>query len=130
MRKGTILIPSGIEGACDNKHLFVVLNDPYGDEGLVLLASFSTYKPTVYFCDPTCIVQPNETAHPFIRTTSFIRYQKLRIEPVARVQVGLSTGLFEQREEIEEDIFQRIQQGVFSSDFSSKKAKRLLKRAS
>lgn len=125
MRKGTILIPSGPANDPDRVHLFVVLNDPVGPEGCVLLASFSTVTDR-YYCEETCIVEPAECEHPFLTRRSFVRYQRLRIEPIDRVSAGLSTGAFERMVDLPDDVFERVHQGVFDSPFSAPKFKRFL----
>lgn len=125
MKKGTLLIPSGTENNPDKRHLFVVLNDPSPDTGKVLLASFSTYRTDIY-CDGTCVIEEGESGHGFLRVKSFVRYQKLRFSTEAQLQAGISSGTFEQREYLGDEIFDRVCQGVFDSPFSAKKFRKFL----
>jgi len=129
VKKGTLLIPSGTPDDPDKRHLFVVLNDPAPDTGCVLLASFSTYRTDIY-CDGTCVIEEGESGHTFLRVKSFVRYQKLRFSSEAQIQAGISSGTFDEREALSDELFERVRQGVFDSPFSAKKFKKFLARHS
>lgn len=128
LRKGTLLIPSGPISAPAKKHLFVVLNDPYGEDELVLLASFSTYK-TEIFCDDTCVIEGHGKEHPFLVVQSFVRYQKLRIEPAAKLVAGVSAKLMTPSFPLSEALFERVCAGVHASPYSALKFQKFLAEA-
>lgn len=119
---------SGSTSDPEKKHLFVILNDPYGDDGLVLLASFSTFRDHI-FCDPTCVVEGGRSEHPFLHQKSFIRYQKLRIEQAAVLMTGVSSGAMAPREAVGDELFDRICAGVFESTFVAPKHQKFLRNA-
>jgi hypothetical protein len=127
VRKGTILIPSGPGDDPGKKHLFVVLTDPVGPEEWVLLASFSSYSGT-YFCDDTCVIEEGTSGHAFLRRKSFVRYQKLRIEPMDKLRAGISTGLFEMHDPLPDEVFERVVAGVMQSPFAAPKYKNFLQK--
>ena len=128
MRKGTLLIPSGTDADPNRRHLFVALTDPQGGDGRVLLASFSTVTDR-YYCEETCVMDPEEVEHPFITDRSFIRYQKLRWETVEDLQLGLRNGSIQQMQDLSEQVVERICQGVADSPFAAPKYKKFLERS-
>ncbi|WP_150115701.1 hypothetical protein [Xanthomonas phaseoli] len=89
------------------------------------MASFSTVSEH-YFCDDTCVIEAGTSEHQFLQKTSFVRYQRLRIEPFDKLSAGIASGKFEQRESLSNSIFDRVVQGVFDSPFSPPKCKAFL----
>lgn len=127
MRKGTFLIPSGTDADPNRRHLFVALTDPQGQDGRILLASFSTVTDR-YYCEETCTLDPEDVGHPFITERSFIRYQKLRWETVDDLRSGLRSGSIQQMQDLAEEVVASICQGVEDSPFAATKYKKFLAR--
>ena len=109
-------------------HLFVVLNDPFGDDELVLLASFSTLRTNIY-CDETCVIDGNGREHDFVNAQSFVRYQRLRIEPASKLTAGVSNGQIEPKRPVSKELYARICEGVQASPFAAPRFKDFFLRA-
>jgi hypothetical protein len=126
LKKGTLLIHSGSISEPDKHHLFVVLNDPHGEDELVLLASFSTHRTDI-FCDPTCVLEPG--SHALLPKKSFVRYQKLRLEPAAKLMAGVSTKQMVPSYPASQALYDAMVAGVFSSPFTATKFVKFLRTA-
>lgn len=120
--RATLLIPSGTAGDPDRKHLFVILNTPVTRERLTLLVSLSSIKEGCYH-DPACILQPNETSHPFIKKPSFIEYSRARIEYATTIENAVDSGQFVPMGTIERDLLERIITGLINSPRTPAKCK-------
>lgn len=107
MGKGwSILIPSG---PGEKKHLFFVLNDP-GDAAELVLASVSSMHSRA---DTTCLLYPDE--HPFIRHESHIDYRHCRTERTGHLERLIDCGYCERREDVSEELIERIIDGAYES---------------
>lgn len=120
-RQATVLVPSGTADRPDLKHLFILLNDPHGEEQLVLIVSISTLRPGLHH-DPTCLLYPDD--HPFIRHPSFVRYGMARLEPAEKLQKGVRLGVLIPRTPMERSVFTRICNGVCESAFTPRALKK------
>jgi hypothetical protein len=119
LKKGTLLIAADGAG---KSHLFAILNDPHGQEREVLLASFSTYRPSAeYYCDETCRVGGEKKHHPFLIVDSFVRYQKLRIVAESKLLNGVAQKVMAPQAPLNQVLFDRVCQGVFDSPYSALK---------
>ena len=123
--RATILIPSGPAFDSDRYHLFIVINDPvpHSGEGEVLLVSVSTVKTQSYY-DQTCLLSTG--SHEFIKQDSFIDYGKARIETVQKLMDGVSQGKLIPKQPMDNEPFQRVYAGLFSSPHIKKKIKQFL----
>lgn len=110
-KRATLLIPSGPANDPDRHHLFVLLTDPNA-EGKVLLATFSSVKPGLFY-DPTCLVQAGE--HPFVTRPTWVNYAHCRIEEAAKLVNGINAGFFFAREIADQALLARICKGLFDS---------------
>lgn len=114
VERATLLIPSGIPQDPHRLHLFILLNNPVTAEQWVLLVSLSSIKAGRPY-DATCVIDPNETDHEFIKKPSFIDYSKTRLEPATKLMKGVTSGVLIPKGTIEREIFERILQGVSAS---------------
>ena len=89
----------------------------------MLLVSTSTVKSQSHY-DRTCILKAG--THEFIKKDSFIDYGKARIETVQTLLDGVSQGMFIQKKPIDNNQFQKIVTGLFSSQHTKKKFKQFL----
>ena len=123
--RATILIPSGPAFDPDRYHLFIVINDPvpHSGEGEVLLVSLSTVKMLSYY-DQTCLLSAG--CHEFIKQDSFIDYGKARIETAQKLMDGVSQGKLIPKQPMDDEPFQRVYAGLFSSPHIKKKIKQFL----
>jgi hypothetical protein len=121
LKRATVLIPSGPEGDENRKHLFILLTDPYRDESgsnQVLLVSISTIRPGLPH-DASCLLYPGD--HEFVKTESYVLYQKSRLENAERLMQGVKNGLFVPQSPIDTSIFARICKGLEESRFTPAK---------
>lgn len=125
VRRATLLIPSNPQGNLSSKHLFVVMCDPRGPQKDVLLAQMATYIGEHTGHDSTCLL--NQGDHPFIRHTSYIRYQHPRQDFAHDLVRGVATGLYVDRGLIDESVFERIHAGFYISELSPNFAFEFLK---
>ena len=123
--RATILIPSGPASDPERYHLFIVINDPvpHSGEGEVLLVSVSTVKTQSYY-DQTCLLSAG--SHEFIKRDSFVDYGKARIETVQKLMDGVSQGKLIPKQPMDDEPFQRVCAGLFSSPHTKKKIRQFL----
>tara|TARA_R110000868_G_scaffold231117_2_gene484465 strand:- start:306 stop:665 length:360 start_codon:yes stop_codon:yes gene_type:complete len=96
----------------DKKHLFIVMTSPTGPLEEVLLFSISTYTGSKKQ-DSTCLLEPAE--HPFISRPSYVYYRGARIERLPNLMRALDSGLFVRKEQVSEELFHRIVDGMYRS---------------
>lgn len=122
LRRATLLIPSGPEGDLSKKHLFVLLTDPCpevdGGEKSVLLVSLSTVRDKIPH-DGSCLLHPGD--HPFVKTISYVVYQRARIETANKLLEGVKQGLLVPQDSIDPGVFARICRGLEKSRLSPPK---------
>ena len=124
LRKGTLLFATDDHG---KPHLFAILNNPHGPNREVLLATFSTYRPSpVYFCEETCRVDGGRRHHPFLVVDSFVRYQRLRVVAESKLLNGVATKVMKPQAPLNQQLFDRVVQGVFDSPYAAPKYKQFL----
>lgn len=128
LRRGTLLICTPVVDDPDKKHLFVLLTDPCGKKGNVLLVSLSSWKDDGTD-DPACVLEPSRSGHRFIVKKSFVRYSRLRIEVADKLGNGVNSGRMSPMEPMPIGDFQRIIDGVFTSRHSEPRFKNFLKLA-
>ena len=115
LKRATLLIPSGPQGDQDRKHLFILLTDPHIDEAgknCVLMVSLSTVKPGVPN-DPTCILYAGD--HRFVKSDSYVVYQKARLEEADKVLRGVKSGQLAPHDPMKGAVFARICKGLEDS---------------
>lgn len=111
-RRATVLVPSGTTERPDLKHLFILLNDPHGEEQKVLIVSISTIREGRHY-DGACRLFAGD--HPFIRVDSWVVYAKARIETSSDLVKGVAQQVLIQHEPMPGEVFARICQGVLDS---------------
>lgn len=127
VRRATLLIPSGTGNNPNQKHLFILLTDPLGEDREILLVGVSSKRAGSYL-DPTCILYPGD--HQFLRHESYVNYRRARIESADKINTGVSRGLFIPKGTIDTGIFARICQGILDSRHTTGKMKRFYQAAS
>lgn len=120
LRRATLLIPSGPNDDLARKHLFILLTDPCseaeGTEKSVLLVSLSTVRDKIPH-DGSCLLHPGD--HAFVKTTSYVVYQRARIETANKLLEGVKQGLLVPQDTIDPGVFARICKGLEESRFTS-----------
>jgi hypothetical protein len=111
----TLLIPSGPQLQEDLRHLFIILNEPFEDQR-VLLVNVTSYRATLKNQDKTCLLLPGE--HPFIKTKSIVFYQKAMLQMSQKLIDGVASGKLIQHQPVSDAVFERIVQGLFVSKFT------------
>ena len=115
LKRATLLVPSGVVGDPDRKHLFVLLTDPADDgagEISVLMVSLSSLRPGVPH-DASCILYSGD--HSFVKRQSYVVYQKARIEAVDKILRGVKDGKLIPHDPMESGIQARICKGLEES---------------
>ena len=118
----TILIPSGPRNDLHRKHLHVVVARRSGPPVQILMVSVSSIGDQKH--DDTTILVADQ--HPFLRHRSYIKHQVARVEFETDIEPGIQTGAFAMREELDEEVLQRIRDGFSSSKFAKPFAKKFL----
>jgi hypothetical protein len=115
LKRATLLIPSGPSRDVNRRHLFILLTDPYPDETFkssVLLVSVSTVRPNVPY-DSTCILYPGD--HDFVKRSSYVVYQKTRLEEADKLLRGVKNGGLVAHVPIDGAVFARVCKGLEES---------------
>lgn len=60
----------------DENHLFVVITPPDPKSGAFLIVPLNTLRP--HTLDKSCILDPEEHSHPFLKAKSVVRYDLIR----------------------------------------------------
>lgn len=103
----TILLPKPSHNV---PHLWVVLTEPVGPEGEVVIVNLTSKKA---FSDATVVL--NRGDHPFVRHPTVVNYSDARLTTAEHLEKAVGVG-FDRKADIGEDVLMRIQQGVYSSD--------------
>lgn len=122
-KKKCLLIPSGTANDPDRHHLFVILTDRCVD-GFHLAVSVSSIKDGIKH-DDTCLLDSG--CHEFITKHSFVMYgriQKLRSESIEKCVGG---WVYKPKQDLSDDQFVRIAEGVATSPFTPRWAKTYFK---
>lgn len=108
-RKATLLIPSG-----PSNHLFVILTDenPDGEHLLVSITSI----PDIGHYDATCLLSAGD--HPFIKHDSYVLYRKCEVQRASRISRLVDRKFYIPRDDMSEEVTNKILEGVIESDFT------------
>ena len=98
-------------------HLWVVISLPDKD-GIVVVVAFTTWAENK---DQSCIVEPGD--HPFIKNKTVIAYKYAQVLTMKEQKEFLRDA--QRREDVSEDLLQRIQEGT-DSDRIPQKAQRMV----
>ena len=96
--------------------MFVILNDACSEKQHALL-SFSSVKGDKSD-DLTCVFDPNEVGHPFIKVRSFIFYRTPMVRKSEHIAECVAKKTFIRREQIAHEVVETIINGVFESKFT------------
>ncbi len=121
-RRAALLVPSGPTHDPEQKHLFILLNDPaqvlaYEDKYSLLVGVTTIHADIPH--DPACELHPGD--HPFIRHRSCVFYAQARIEISQKLIDGVKRGIFMPQGMLAEDIFARVCHGLTLSRFTTPK---------
>mgnify|MGYP003722258593 CR=1 FL=1 len=123
-KRGTILL---ISGPCN--HLFIICNDPIYDAGLrknsVLAVNISSIKEDLPH-DTTCIISPGD--HPYVAHRSYVVYSKAEILCSTKLEQSIVLGEIETREDVDDQLFNRVLSGFGTSRSVPYKIKRFYER--
>ena len=112
-RRAALLVPSGPAHDPDQKHLFILLNDParvlgYEDKHSLLVGVTTIHAAIPH--DSACELYPGD--HPFIRQRSCVFYAQARIEISQKLIDGVKRGIFSPQGMLAEDLFARVCHGL------------------
>jgi hypothetical protein len=94
-------------------HLWLVLTDVIPAPPRVVAVMLRT---ATRFTDPTLILQPGD--HPFIRHASSVHYSSATFLSLGRIGVALRTGNAHLREDMSEQLLERVRAGLLQSPFT------------
>lgn len=114
LKTATVLLPSGPAGNEQKPHLFVLLTDPLGDAKEVFAVPISTYLDDGTD-DEACKLFAGD--HEFIKTKSFVRYRRARVECAQTLINGAKDGVFKPMACLDTPVFARVCHGVSVSTF-------------
>lgn len=112
----TLSMPSGPAHDPAVPHLFICLTDPVGDDKLVLMVCVTSVKDGVPY-DESCILEYQE--HDSITHKSWVFYRAAKITSLEKIMNGIAKGVFRPREPVSDEVFEKIEQGLKMSPFTS-----------
>jgi len=121
-RGTTFLMESG-----KKHHLQVVLNDPYGINGEVLIVPVCSVPAPPRDCDGSCLLAKGD--HPFIGHDSYAAYNFSQVVKAADIDAGLQSNAFISKAPADDDLLWRMSAGVLESDFTPLSMKRFFEDA-
>lgn len=92
-------------------HLWVVLNDPCGPDGQVVIVSLTTKRD---HSDPTVTLLPHE--HPFVVRPTAVHYPEARLVHASQLQSLIESGATSTHADCNGDLVKRIADGLLASD--------------
>lgn len=110
-RRGTFLRTSGPPEDITRKHLHVSLTNPFGPASQVLCTSIASIRSTRY--DDSCILAPGD--HEFIEHHSYVVYRHSVLLENSRIESCIESGEYAAREDVSQDLLDRILDGVYAS---------------
>lgn len=96
-----MLVPSG-----PTDHLFIVCNDTCKLGANLFVNISSVVDP----CDTTCVLDVGD--HPFIRHPSFVFYARAVVISVESLQRGFEQSRITPQDDLAEEVFQRVVDGI------------------
>ena len=117
-QRATLLMPSGPNHNPNQKHLYVILTDPFDDQGdgikRVVLVNFTSLHQNY---DTSCVIKPNE--HRFIKHDSYVLYRRAEIKEVSDIQSGVANNIFQPHDSLDKQVFERVCKGLELSDHTT-----------
>lgn len=111
-KQTTLLIISGRVENPEQKHLFIILTNPFNDDAggkPVLMVPISSVKPGIPF-DSACILNPGD--HKFVTQQSFVLYALTRLEDANKLIRAVKDGKMIVHNQVKLDVFSRICDGL------------------
>jgi len=93
-------------------HLFVCLTEAFGNPEKVVLVNLSSARG-YRFEDHTVVLEPGD--HPYIKHKSYVAFGYARKALVEKLNSRITEGSAELREEVSEEVFERILDGLRKS---------------
>jgi hypothetical protein len=108
-------------------HLFVVLNDPFGDPPQVCIVNFSTHTTI----DQTVILRPSDPGmHVFVKQTTYVVYGWALIKKASDLETILKADMSKRHHKTcSEILLRRLREGIFKSPFTKESVVKFCKEA-
>lgn len=126
VRRATLLISSGPDHDPSRMHLHIVLNDPFGPDGEVLLACVCSIRGFAY--ETSCTLFPGE--HSFVKYDSYIAYDRCSLAKAAHLETQVASGAMVAKETLNAKVFKFVLEGFEDSTRVRPKYKSFLVAAS
>lgn len=110
----TILLPKPNHNV---PHLWVVLTEASRPTGEVVIVNLTSKKA---FSDTTVVLDRGD--HPFISHPTVVNYSDARLTTVDKLEQAVGIG-FDRKADVDDDILDMIQKGIYSSDRTPNKIK-------
>ncbi len=94
-------------------HLWFVLTDPEGVDGLMVAVMVCTMK---VFADETVVLEPGD--HPFIKHQSCVAYSSAKYVKKSRIEVALRDRHCFLKESMPSPLLRRVRDGLLTSPFT------------
>lgn len=124
--KQTFLIPAGPPEDPFRNHLFVTLTNLCSNNQHLLVPICSIVDGK--FHDPACELLSSDYPHSFITRNSYVEYRRIVAHHHLHIEKCLNSGYFIPREDMSDELFNRIINGVLVSRFTPRWAKQYLDR--
>ena len=95
-------------------HLWIVLTDPSGGSGEVIVANVTTWR-TSPKPDPACVLVQGD--HAVINHTSWVWYQAAQIHLDVAIEHAITLGQVKRQGRLIEAAWSRVKKGAIDSDF-------------
>lgn len=121
----TLLVPSGTHKNPNYKHLHIICTDVC-EAGNCVLVNITTWTNSL--CDDTCVLTPEDDAHPFIRRKSWVIYRNAKIEAQSTLIEGVKKNILITQPDISSEALERICAGISASKNTPRKVKKYYKK--
>lgn len=113
-KSGCLLIPCG---SANQLHLHVIVTDEC--EHSHLLVNFCSIKEGIYY-DPTCVVRGEDAEHEFLKHDSYVAYGLASQRLGSNILYMVEKGVFIPKNDLADDCFSRVRDGIKRSQFTRK----------
>jgi molybdopterin-guanine dinucleotide biosynthesis protein A len=94
-------------------HLWFVLTDPEGVDGLMIAVMVCTMK---VFADETVLLEPGD--HPFIKHESYVAYTSAKYVKRSRIEIALRSHHCFLKQSMSPPLLKRVQDGLLTSPYT------------
>ncbi len=116
LRKGTAFYWK--KAASDTRHLFFILTDPDTVNGKIVVVAVNITGRTEYGLGSDTTVVLNVGDHPFISKPSVVVYKKAMLSDASKIVKYINQEKSLDCYELEDDVFKKVQEGIFESDLT------------